>query len=319
MELVLQSTLHLITAYHFMFRIVFILGAIVVLLCGHPVHAQISGNMSSLVRDTTLRKLGDGFEFTEGPVADKKGNIYFTDQPTNRILIWWAKTGDITTFSTKAGRANGMYFDRKNRLIACADENNELVVFDSNGAFKVLVHHFAGKLLNGPNDVWVDRSGGIYFTDPLYKRAYWSRDPAMQQDGQHVYYLTPDQELLIKADSLLRKPNGIIGSKDGKKLFVADIGANKTYVYDIEDAGKISNRRLFVNQGSDGMTLDAKGNLYLTGRGVTVYNKNGDKIGNIPVGSQWTSNVCFGGKNKKLLFITSGAAVYGLSMKVKGM
>jgi gluconolactonase len=281
--------------------------------------AQIMDSKSIVAPGAEVKKLGDGYKFTEGPVADKKGNVFFTDQPNNKIIRWDAGTGEFSTFSDQSGRANGMYFDAKGNLVACSDEENQVWSFDKNGKPTVLVKDYEGKLLNGPNDLWIDPKGGMYLTDPLYKRDYWKRDPAMQQDGEHVYYLSPDHKTLVRVDEKLKKPNGIIGTKDGKKLYVADIGADKTYVYDIEKDGSLTNKQLFVSKGSDGMILDEKGNLYITGNGVTVFDKTGEKIAHFPVHKGWTANVCFGGKDNDMLFITAETAVYGLKMKVKGV
>ncbi|HWV32090.1 MAG TPA: SMP-30/gluconolactonase/LRE family protein [Dyadobacter sp.] len=281
--------------------------------------AQIMDSKSIVAPGAQVEKLGDGYKFTEGPVPDKDGNVFFTDQPNNKIIRWDAETGAFSTFSDKAGRANGMYFDKKGNLIACSDEENQVWSFDKKGNPKVLVKDYEGKLLNGPNDLWIDPKGGIYLTDPLYKRDYWKRDPAMQQDGQHVYYLSPDRKKFIRVDEKLKKPNGIIGTADGKKLYVADIGDSKTYVYDIQKDGTLANRQLFVSKGSDGMILDEEGNLYITGDGVTVFDKTGTQIAHFPVHKGWTANVCFGGKNRDMLFITAETAVYGLKMRVKGV
>ena len=114
------------------------------------------------------------------------------------------------------------------------------------------------------------------------------------------------------------KPNGIIGTPDGKVLYVADIVAGKTWAYDIQPDGELTNKRLFCNLGSDGMTIDAEGNVYLTGNGVTVFDKTGKQIEHIDVPGDWTTNVTFGGKDRDLLFITAGGNVYGLKMRVKG-
>jgi len=188
------------------------------------------------------------------------------------------------------------------------------------GSHKVLVADFDGKKLNGPNDVWVHKqSGGIYFTDPFYKRDYWTRDPAMQQEGQYVYYLKPDRKTLIRVDTDLKQPNGIIGTPDGKKLYVADIGDRKTYVYDIQPDGTLANRTLFCQMGSDGMTIDDQGNIYLTGRGVTVFNPKGEQIEQIQVEARSTTNVCFGGKDMQTLFITGAQYLFSLRMNVKGV
>jgi gluconolactonase len=263
-----------------------------------------------------LQKLAGGFKFTEGPAPDADGNVYFTDQPNDRILKW-STDGKLSTFMEPCGRSNGLCFDKDGILWACADEKNELWKIDMKTKEKtVVVKDFGGKLLNGPNDIWVRPDGGAYFTDPFYKRGYWKRG-AKEQDKQAVYYLSPEGKL-ARVDGDYRQPNGIIGTPDGKTLFVADIGANKTYRYDIASDGSLKNRAEFCPQGSDGMTIDEEGNVYLTGRGVAVYDKSGKKIAQIDVPEGWSANVCFGGKNMKTLFITATTGLYAMPMKVKG-
>jgi gluconolactonase len=296
-----------------------IFGVIVLCFASSIGKTQIKDNASIVAEDAKVELLGDGFIFTEGPAADKNGNVYFTDQPNNKIHKWSDSTNEISVFVEESGRSNGLYFTDDGHLLACADMDNQLLSFDQSGKPKVLVEAVDERLLNGPNDLWVDHKGGIYFTDPLYKRDYWTRDPEMQQDGQHVYYLSPDRQKLTKVDTLLVKPNGIVGTANGKNLYVADIGDDKTYVYDISKDGSLSKRTLFTEKGSDGMTIDHKGNVYLTGKGVTVFNKKGKEIAHIPIEKDWTANVCFGGAKNKILFITAKEAVYGLKMNVKGV
>jgi gluconolactonase len=266
--------------------------------------------------EATLQKLADGFKFTEGPTADAHGHVYFTDQPNNRIHRW-SLLGHLSTFKEPAGRANGMCFDRRANLFVCADEKNELWVVDGAGRATVLVGEYGGKPLNGPNDVWVHPEGGLYFTDPYYQRDWWEHKE-MPQDGQHVYYLSPHRDRLVRVVNNLEQPNGIVGTPDGKLLYVADIRANKTYRFEIRGDGSLANQQLFCELGSDGMTLDREGNLYLTGRGVTVFNPKGKQIEHIEVPERWTANVCFGGKDFQTLFITASTSLYSLEMKVRG-
>src|SRR4051812_35454760 len=264
-----------------------------------------------------LETLSTDFMFSEGPASDADGNVYFTDQPNDRI-IKWTTDGKFETFMQPCGRSNGLCFDAKGNLLACADEKNELWSIDmATKKPTVLVKDYNGKLLNGPNDVWATPAGGIYFTDPFYKRDYWKRGPS-EQDQQAVYYLTPDGKTLTRVADDLKQPNGIIGTPDGKTLYVADIGANKTYSYTIKEDGTLSDKKLLCEQGSDGMTLDEKGNVYLTGKGVSVYDKAGKKVQQIDVPEGWTANVCFGGADMKTLFITASTRLYGLKMAIKG-
>lgn len=264
-----------------------------------------------------LERLASGFAFTEGPAADTEGNVFFTDQPNDRILKWQV-TGQVSTFLHPCGHANGLYFDHQDNLLACADEKNELWSISPDGQITVLVKEYQGKLLNGPNDLWVRPDGGVYFTDPYYPRPYWQRGP-MQQDGQHVYYLTPDHHTVIRVTTDLLKPNGIIGTPDGRTLYVADIEANQTYAYDIQPDGVLTKQRLFCARGSDGMTLDHEGNVYLTGDGVQVFNPAGQLIEHIAISDGWTANVTFGGQDRQRLFITASTCIYGLTMRVQGV
>lgn len=258
------------------------------------------------------------YTFTEGPAVDKNGNVFFTDQPNDQIIKWSARDNTVSVYMKPSGRSNGLYFDNAGNLLSCADEKNQLWQIDKNKNVTVLVDAFRGKKLNGPNDLWVDNKGGIYLTDPFYKRPWWNHEEP-ELKAKRVYYLAPDQkELHIVAEGFVQ-PNGIIGTPDGKILYIADIGDKKTYSYRIEKDGTLSNRKLFVEMGSDGMTLDNKGNVYLTGDGVTVFNKKGLKIEHIPINQKWTANVTFGGKNQKKLFITAMNSAYVLDMNVKGV
>ncbi len=272
---------------------------------------------SPIARGAKLEKLSGGFKFTEGPIADADGNVYFTDQPTDRILKW-STDGKLTTFLEPCGRSNGLYIDKDGTLWACADEKNELWKINLKTKEKtVVVKDHGGKLLNGPNDIWVRPDGGAYFTDPLYKRPYWKCGP-QEQDKQAVYFLSSEGKL-SRVDGDYKQPNGIIGTPDGKTLYVADIGAAKTYQYDIQPDGTLKNRKEFCAQGSDGMTIDAEGNIYLTGKGVMVFSPAGKKIAQIEVPEPWTANVCFGGKDRKTLFITASTGLYAMPMRVSGV
>jgi gluconolactonase len=264
-----------------------------------------------------LQLISNEFEFTEGPASDAEGNVYFTDQPNNRIHTWSAEDGTISVFMENSGRSNGLYFDNEGNLVAAADENSEIWKINPEKQVEVLVDSYQGKRLNGPNDLWICPGGGFYFTDPYYQRDYWERTEK-EIEEERVYYVNPQGEINIVVDDLVQ-PNGIIGTPDGKTLYIADIGANKTYSYKINSDGGLSDKKLFAEVGSDGMTIDNKGNIYLTGNGVTVFDKSGKKIQHIPIDKDWTANVTFGGKNQQTLFITAQQALYSLEMNVKGV
>jgi gluconolactonase len=211
-----------------------------------------------------------------------------------------------------------MCFDRQGNLLVCADEKTELWSIASDGRLVVLAKEYAGRRLNGPNDVWVRPDGGLYFTDPFYKRPWWDYNE-MPQDGQHVYYLGPDRKALRRVVDELKQPNGIVGTWDGRLLYVADIGDRKTYRFRIQPDGSLADRVLFCEMGSDGMTLDQQGNLYLTGKGVTVFSPDGKRLEQIEVPEGWTANVCFGGPDRRTLFITASKGLYAIRTLTPGM
>ncbi len=285
-------------------------------VAAEPLPARPARPSDLIAPGAKLQKLAGGFAFTEGPAADAQGNVFFTDQPNDRILRWGID-GKLATFLQPCGRSNGLCFDAQGNLWACADAQNQLWRIDPQGKVTVVVRDYQGKRLNGPNDLWIAPDGSVYFTDPFYKRPYWNRGP-MEQPCQGVYRLAPDHKTLRRVADDLKQPNGIIGTPDGKTLYVADLGDRKTYVYRIEADGTLAQRRLFCAMGSDGMTLDRQGNVYLTGKGVTVFDPSGQQVLQIDVPERWTANVCFGGKDRRTLFITASEGLYALGMAVEG-
>jgi len=271
-----------------------------------------SEQLSVVAPGAKVEKLAGGFEFTEGPAVDAKGNIFFTDIPNNRIHKW-SLAGSLSTLRENSGGSNGLYFDRNGNLLACEGGGRRLVSIDPKGEVTVLADKYQNKKFNSLNDLWIDPKGGIYFTDPRYGR----RDN-LEQDGEHVYYLSPDRKKLIRVIDDMVRPNGIIGTRNGKVLYVTDHGGKKTFVYKINKDGTLSNKKFFAPEGSDGMTLDNEGNVYLTTSAVLVYNKKGEKIETIEV-PEGPANVCFGGKDKRTLFITAQTSFYSVRMRVKGV
>jgi len=279
----------------------------------------VSAVSAQQLYDTTAKPklISKQFTFTEGSSVDRQGNVFFTDQPNNKI--WeYSVDGKLSVFMEDALHSNGTYFDAKGNLVTCAETKDQLIAISPKGKVKVLANDFDGHRLNGPNDVWVAPNGGIYFTDPYYQRDFWDRKKP-DIEGQNVYFLAKGSRKPVIVVSDMKKPNGIVGTPDGKNLYIADIEANKTYEYTIAPDGSLIDKKLFVEQGSDGMTLDERGNVYLTGNGVIVYNPQGVKIAHIKVDEPWTANLCFCGKNKGDLFITASKAIYILHMNVKGV
>ena len=261
-----------------------------------------------------LKKIAGDFAFTEGVTCDRAGNVFFTDQPNDRIMKY-GTDGKFSTFLQPCGRANGMYFDAQGNLIACCDEHNQLWSIAPDKTVTVLITNYQGKYLNGPNDVWVAPNGGMFITDPFYKRDWWDHT-TMALPNEEVFYLSPDHKSLTKVTDDLKKPNGITGTPDGKRLFVSDIEGGPTWRYDIQPDGTLTNKTFFCPLGSDGMTIDAEGNIYITGHGVTVFGPSGKQIDHIAVPEPWTANLCISGPDRKTLFIAASKSFYSIRLRV---
>ncbi|HET7626391.1 MAG TPA: SMP-30/gluconolactonase/LRE family protein, partial [Verrucomicrobiae bacterium] len=158
-----------------------------------PLMAQTT-NTSLVAPGAKLEKLSGEFDFAEGATCDSDGNVFFSDQPNDRIMKW-SVDGKLSTFKKPAGRANGMCFDAKGNLLACADEKNELWSIAPDGRVTVLLNEYQGKLLNGPNDVFAEPDGSLFFTDPFYKRTWWTHSE-QPQDTEQVYFLSADRKTL---------------------------------------------------------------------------------------------------------------------------
>lgn len=288
------------------------------ILVSAEIYSQPDGFPAKLVAEgAVIKKSGTGYAFTEGCSTAPDGRVFFTDQPNDKIYCWNEKDS-IILFKEGCERSNGTFFDKRGNLVCCADLHNRLISYNPAGELtEVYSRGFNGMYLNGPNDLWIDKKGGIYFTDPYFHRNYWEPGHKQQQDIQAVYYLKPNGEIIRVIDDL-GQPNGIVGTPDNRYLFVADMKERKTWRYTIGPDGTLNGKKLFAPEGSDGMTIDSKGNIYLTFFKVHIYNKKGVKIGEMKL-PEGPSNLCFGGADRKTLFITARTSVYTLQMKVKGV
>ncbi|MDO8907920.1 MAG: SMP-30/gluconolactonase/LRE family protein [Pseudohongiella sp.] len=273
-------------------------------------HAQ---DDSLVAPDASVQLLADSFIFTEGPAADEQGNIYFSDIPASRIHTW-SVSGELETFRENTNGTNGLFFNSNWELFGAEGGAGRITRMDSQANVSVVIDQHNGAPLNSPNDLWLDASGGIYFTDPRYGDE--SNNP---QPGYYVYYLAPGASEAQAIITDLTKPNGIIGTQDGSTLYVADHIGNQTFAYTITAPGQIADKRLLAGQGSDGLALDERGNLYLTGgRNITIYSPQGELLQSIefPLAP---ANMTFGGENRDVLFVTARTSLFSLQMNVKGM
>lgn len=270
------------------------------------------GGLEALVSSEEAVRILGGFRFTEGPVDIGDGRLLFSDIPTSTTFQWHTGTSTLTRFRENTGGGNGLRVDKNGIVYTCEGSNRRISARFPDGEVVTVVDSYEGKPLNSPNDLWIDRDGGIYFTDPRYGNM-----DDLQQGGFHVYYKFPASSRVIRVCGDLVKPNGIIGTPDGKTLYVADLGDNRIWRYSISPDRTLSAKTLFAERGSDGMTMDEKGNVYLTQGAVHVYAPDSTYLGAIRT-AEPPANVTFGGDDGKTLFITARTSVYALKMSVKG-
>ncbi len=267
-----------------------------------------------------ITKLHTGFKFTEGPAADRDGNVYFSDIPNERIHKVDTE-GKLSVFREKSNRANGLMLNAKGEVVAC-EGAGQVVAYSPDGkSRRVLADSYDGKRLNAPNDLVVDKQGGVYFTDPWFG----PRQP-LPQGKTAVYYIAADGKVSRLIDDL-PNPNGVILSPDEKTLYVIPSGQAEMMAYPVEAPGKIGKGRVFCSlkqrreggkSGGDGLAVDAKGNLYITSElGLQVFAPDGKLLG-IIVLPEVPANVEFGGKDLKTLYVTARTSLYTVPMEVKG-
>jgi gluconolactonase len=242
-------------------------------------------------------KILDGFQFTEGPVVDQNGDLYFSDVRAQKIYKY--SNGFLSTFVDNSGGANGLYFDQCGYMVACAGRARQLITLSPDGDILPIIDSYQGKKLNSPNDLWVHPGGGIYFTDPRY-----GNTDNMEQDGMHVYYLLPDRSDLMRVTTDLVRPNGIIGTPDGKTLYVVDQGVEKTWKYAINADGTLSDKTLFAPCGMDGLSIDEELNIFITNHlSIDRYSEDGERLQSFSFPNTVTNVVCHAGE----MFVTTQA------------
>jgi len=275
-----------------------------------------------------LEKLWGEGEFTEGPAYGPGKCIYFTDIG-NRIMKFDPATGKTTVFREPSGRANGLDFDPKGRLVACEGANTgggrRISITEADGKVRTLADRWNNKRFNSPNDLTIDAKGCVYFTDPRYVGS----EPR-EIDTESVYRVDPDGTVTqIIVD--VQKPNGIILSPDMKTLYLADNngarGGNRHLLaFDLKPDGTVANKRKLHDfgegRGIDGMCIDEQGNVYATAgvkelAGVYVFNPQGKQVAFIPT-PETPTNCVFGGEQRNVLYITAGKSLYRITLNTRG-
>jgi gluconolactonase len=243
--------------------------------------------------------VGEGYKFTEGPAVDATGQVFFTDIPESKIYKI-DLAGKVTVFLENSQKTNGLMFGPQGKLYGCQNGARKIVAFDDKGQSETLAEEVDS------NDLVVTRAGSVYFTDPK---------------GGRVWYISTKGEKRVAAEGL--KPNGVILSPDQSTLVVTDAQEPALWAFRVEVDGSLTGKDRYygplrmVNEqsstGSDGMTVDTVGRLYVATRaGLQMFDPIGRMGGVIrkPLADRPLSNVCFGGAKRNYLYVTAGDKVF---------
>jgi gluconolactonase len=286
-------------------------------------------SMNPVPPDARLERVFQGAAFAEGPAADAEGNVYFSDCPNNRILLYRPNTGETEVWQEPSERANGMNFDAQGRLVVCCDGKDggarAVRRYENDGTITTLASRYQGRKLNAPNDLCFDQEGRIYFTDPRY-----GYKDDLEQDAMAVYRIELDGSLTRVIDDM-ETPNGILITLDNRTLYLVDNnpepgGTRTLLAYDLAEDGSWQRRAVLADfgdgHGGDGMVLDIEGNIYLTAgadekAGVYVIDPNGEALGFIPTG-ETPGNCTFGGPDLRDLYIAASTSLYRIRLAIPG-
>ncbi|MCM2373343.1 SMP-30/gluconolactonase/LRE family protein [Aporhodopirellula aestuarii] len=267
-----------------------------------------------------VKQILTGFAFTEGPAVTSDGTLYFTDIP-NATIHQFNPNGFLRVFTDQSRHANGLWPLSDGGLLACEMDGAVVRYNLADGSREVLTDSYEGVRYNACNDLVVDASGGIYFTDPHYRAP-----TPLPQKVRAVYYRSSDGKV-SRLTGDLAAPNGIGLSLDEKTLYVIPSMQSEMLAFDIEQPGKISGQRTFCRlaqpegtsgTGGDGMAMDERGNLYITTHlGVQIFSPAGEPLGTVAFAER-PANVTFGGDDFKMMVVTAQKSVYAVPMPIAG-
>ncbi len=279
-----------------------------------------------------LETLWTGADFGEGPAYFPAArSLVWSDITTDRLLRYDECTGQVGVFRAPSGFANGNTVDREGRLVTCEGGNRRVTRTEHDGTITVIADRFDGRRLNSPNDVVVKSDGSVWFTDPSYGAddARFGGGGPSEIGRQHVYRVDPHGGAVTLVSDDFVQPNGLAFSPDERLLYVVETGGTHVeglpftmHVYDVADGRRLTGGRLFATCAPgvfDGLRIDEHGNVWTSGgRGVHCYRPDGTWLGTIRIEGQQVTNLVFGGRDRRRLFITGLHALFAVDIAVRG-
>jgi gluconolactonase len=253
-------------------------------------------------------KIAAGYRFTEGPAWSKDGFLIFSDTSKDQLLKW-VPGRQAEVFREHANGPSGNAFDAEGRLYTCETRARRITRTDKKGAIEVVAERWEGKRLNAPAGIVVSKSGHVYFTDP----AFGYQSDHRELDFYGVYHIPPKGPMEIVARPVGR-PHGIALSPNGRTLYVSNADEHNIRAYDLGRNGEASNERILVSNIAGvpgGIAVDEKGNLYIAGKGISIYTPQGRLVQTIEMQDQASNCAVFEGSMNNI-FVTSRGTVYRL-------
>jgi gluconolactonase len=299
-----------------------------------------------IASDARIETLGEGYDWTEGPVWVKKGGyLLFSDIPKNIVHRWkqgegvrpYLQPSGYTGKEPRGGEtgSNGLILDPQGRLVLCQHGDRRMARMDApldnpKPQFTTLADRYQGKRFNSPNDAVFRGNGDLYFTAPAYGMEKQWADPKREIPFAGVYRRAASGEVTLLTQDMTR-PNGLAFSPDGRRLYIAQSDADSAIwrVFDVKSDGTLENGRVLLDVTAmvkaktraglpDGLKIDTEGNLFATGPGgVLVISPEGKHLGTILTG-QATSNVAFG-DDGRTLYMTADMYLMRVQLKAKGL
>ncbi len=267
-----------------------------------------------------VRKVHGDFQFTEGPAADGQGNLFLSDVAGNKLYQVDVK-GALSVLLDPSNHTNGLMLNAAGKIVGCEMDGRLIEVDPATKKVTSLADGYEGKRFNAPNDLVIDKTGGVYFTDPHF------RAPMPLPQGVKAFYYRDAAGKVTRLGEIENAPNGVILSPDEKTLYIIPSLQAEMLSYAVEAPGKLGPQKVFctlkqaegqTGGGGDGLTIDTKGNLYITSKlGVQVFNPAGKYLGVIEFPEQ-PANCTFAGPDNKTLYVTARTSLYAVPMEAVG-
>lgn len=277
---------------------------------------------------TPVELIKDGFKGTEGPLGLADGSLLFTETQAARITRI-AVDGTTSSYLENSNGSNGLGITPHGELVSVQVNETRVGVVAPAERVRTLADNFEGLPFGRPNDLVVDRQGGIYFTDSGVNPAPNAPAPSRVLAKPAVYYITPGGVLKrLAAD--IERPNGIQLSPDEKTLYVANTLGEHVLAYAVGADGSLGERRNFARlagwsqgdngyaSGADGLAVDAEGRLYVASNaGIEVFAASGAPLGVLALPRK-PQNLAFAGPSKQVLYVVGRGAAYRIALLTPG-